>query len=53
MKQAATALSKLKEFFSEFGVDISRPDESGFDASDYAVDYFLSLIPSAVRYLLD
>ncbi len=39
-KQAATALPKLKEFLSEFGVDISRPDESGFDASDYAVDYF-------------
>ena len=38
--QAATALPKLKEFFSELGVDISRPDESASDASDYTVDYY-------------
>ena len=38
--QAATALPKLKEFFSELGVDISRPDESASDASDETVDYY-------------
>ena len=38
--QAETTLPKLKAFFSELGVDISRPDESGSDASDGIVDYF-------------
>ena len=38
--QAATALPKLKEFFSELGVDISRPDESASDASNCTVDYY-------------
>ena len=38
--QAETALPKLKEFFSELGVDVSRPDEAGSDASEGIVDYF-------------
>ena len=39
--QAATALPKLNEFLSELGVDISRPDETGWDdISDGVVDYF-------------
>lgn len=39
-KQAATALPTLNAFLSELGVDVSRPDESASDASDYTVDYY-------------
>ena len=38
--QAETALTKLKEFFSELGVDISRPDETSWDVLDGIADYF-------------
>lgn len=38
--QAASALPKLNAFLSELGVDVSRPDESASDASDYTVDYY-------------
>ena len=38
--QAASALPKLNAFLSELGVDVSRPDESASDASDYTVEYY-------------
>ena len=38
--QSASVLPNLKALLSEFGVDISRPDETGWDAEDGMVDYF-------------
>lgn len=37
--QAEKALPRLNVFLSELGVDISRPDEMGWDTTDGGVDY--------------
>ncbi len=38
--QAEKVLSRLSEFLSELGVDISRPEEMGSDTVEDKVDYF-------------
>ncbi len=38
--QAESKFPKLREFLSDLGVDISRPDETGWDEENGTVDYF-------------